>query len=259
MKALVFRLICQAVLCTTFCCLTVGLSFVESAFSEELSEKVSNQLEDVTLGAHDLDITTRSGDVTIAGWVSSEKDRQTILDTIRSMKGVDKVIDALQVDDAKAPKIIYDDRLVVEARIAEVGAAVESYLQGINLKGHYSLQYELTEQGVLIKGELPAGTEKQAMLYQVRRNVSTPVNENITVRAWPSDNDLMHQVRTQLGVKQGLDLHGISISVYNGVVTLSGKRSNHSEADQLVAAVLMVEGVRDVKSEVTFGGSRSDP
>lgn len=254
MKTSVFGFLCRG-LCIVF----IGLSLAGPVYSEELSERVSNRLEEVALGAHDLDISNWKGDVTIAGWVSSEKDRQAILEVVRGMKGVDKVIDSLNVSDTKSPKIILDDKQLVEARIAEVSTAVENYLHGIVLKGPYALQYELTEQGILIKGELPAGIEKQAMLYQVRREVSTPVNENILVRPWPGDVELTQRVRTQLSIKQGLDLKGISFSTLNGVVTLSGKRANHGEADQLAAAALMVEGVRDVKSEVTFDGSREDP
>ena len=244
----------------SFIPLCVGaLCFGSVAYGEDLSDKVSAKLETVTIGAHELDISSRRGVVTLNGWVSSSKDKNTVLSTVRAMDGVEEVVDLLQIDEKIHAQINLDDNKLGEARIAEVSAAVENYLQGLTLRGPHSLRYELSDQGVIINGELPAGVEKQALLYQVKRKVSSPIVDNIVVRAWPSDSDLKQKVRYDLSGKQGIDLQGISFSVVNGVVTISGKRQNHLQADQLAAAVLMVEGVRDVKSEVTFGGSRDDP
>lgn len=254
MTTSVFRLIRRASMLLLLAALPQGL-----ALAEDLSDRVSDRLEEVSLGAHELDISNWRDEVKISGWVSSEQDRQTILKTIKGMDGVDKVTESLQVDDAKAPKIILDDKKIIEARISEVNSAAEQYLRSIVLKGPYSLKYEMTEQGVLIRGELPAGTEKQAMLYHIRREVSTPVNEDISVRPWPTDSELTKRIKTELSSKQGLDLKGITVEVDKGVVTLSGKRPNHWEADRIATAALMVEGVRDIKSNLTFDGSRDDP
>lgn len=238
----------------------VGLmSATWPSFCEELSEKVSHRLEAESLGAHEIDIYTNRSRVTLSGWVSSEKDRKTIVDSVAEVAGVDEVVDELQVDDKNNPRIILDDNKLGEARIAEVNAAVENYLSSSKLKGSYQLDYELTEQGILIKGELPAGAETQALLYHVKRIVSTPVYAQISVRPWPGDKELEQRVRTQLAVKQGIDLRGILIEARNGIVTLSGHRKNHKQADQIASAVLMVEGVRDIKSNLTFEGSRNDP
>lgn len=247
------------IVCRAFYLILLIVSFNLNAIAEELSDSISSRIEKISLGAHEIDISTRIGKVTLSGWVSSHKDKEQIIESVRTLDGVDEVVDSIMVDEKSPPQIILDDKKLGDARISEVNAAAESYLHSLALKGSYSLQYELNELGVLIKGELPAGTEKQALLYHIRRSVSTPVQENILVRPWPSDSDLAKRVQAELNIKQGLDLRGINISVTNGVVMLKGKRANHGEADQLAAAVLMVEGVRDVKSDVTFDGSRDDP
>jgi osmotically-inducible protein OsmY len=242
-----------------FILLSVSIFLVPATYAEDLSEKVSERLADLQLGPHELDISNWRGEVKLSGYVSSKEDKEAILDAVKSLDGVEEISETLSIQAGSAKPVSLDDKKVGEARLAEVSAAAESYLNGIKVKGSHSLKYEINDQGILIKGELPAGVEKQALVYHIKRQVSTPIQESIVVRPWPSDKELEARVRTALGDRQGLDLKGISITAQEGVVTIAGKKANHHEADQLATAVLMVEGVRDVKSVVTFAGSRDDP
>lgn len=229
--------------------LLILIAFLCSAsFAEDLAGKVSSRLEAVELGGHEIDIATDGSDVKLSGWVSSEKDRDAIISAIRSMDGVGKVKDELEINSG----VIMDDRSVLAARVEEVKAAAEKYMLSVKPRGKFNFQFEIDEEGVLIKGSVPPGIEPQALLYNVKREVSTPVREQIYVRPWPSDEELLIRVKSSLKDRQGLNMQGIEISVANGLVTLKGRRATHEEVDQLAAAVLMVEGIREFKSEMVY-------
>jgi len=52
----------------------------------------------------------------------------------------------------------------------------------------------------------------------------------------------------------GLNTSGLEVTTSSGIVTLRGSRPNFREIDRLLSIALMVEGVREVKSEMTING-----
>jgi osmotically-inducible protein OsmY len=222
---------------------------LSQSFAEDLSKIVVKKLEEVKIGPHELDISTVGSDhVSISGWVSTEADRQVVLQVLKNMEGVDNIEDDLEVAD----KMILNDQDAVSGRMDEVKQEVEKYMQQAKPRGRYLFRYELDEEGVLISGSVPPNIEPEALLYSVGRHVSTPVRQQIVVRPWPKDSELLANVNEELAVKLGLNLVGVSFSVSEGIVTLKGSRPTHNEVDQLVAAVLMVEGVREIRSEMVY-------
>jgi len=240
--------------------LVISIQFVfvvGYSFAEDLSDRVSEKLNTLTLDAHSFDISNYHGEVKISGWASSEEDRRAILDTVRQVEGVDKVEESILVKKSSSSHSRKDPE--AEEKLNTAKLASEKYLNSLKLKGAYDLKYEIDNQGLTISGELPSGTNKEALVENLKDQLNIPVSNRILVRPWPTDSELSEKVRYSLGTKDGINLDGVSISVSNGIVTLSGHRSNHHQADQLATAVLMIEGVRGLDSKVTFDGSRNDP
>jgi osmotically-inducible protein OsmY len=46
----------------------------------------------------------------------------------------------------------------------------------------------------------------------------------------------------------------VTVSVRDGVAYLAGDLRNHREVDEILATALMVDGVKDIKSDVTLKG-----
>jgi len=231
--------------------------FAGHSFAEDLSDRVSEKLNTLTLDAHSFDISNYHGEVKISGWASSEEDRRAVLDTVRKVKGVDKIEESILIKKSSSTYSRNDPQ--TEHKLESAKLASEKYLNSLKLKGAYDLKYEIDNQGLTISGELPSGTNKEALVENLKDQLNIPVSNRILVRPWPTDSELSEKVRYSLGTKDGINLDGVSISVSNGIVTLSGHRSNHHQADQLATAVLMIEGVRGLDSKVTFDGSRNDP
>lgn len=229
-------------------CLIVFLILSANCYAEDYSKLVVDRLDGLRLSAHELDITSEGKKVKISGWVSSEEDKQKILQAVDAMQDIREVEDEIDV----SSKFIMDDSQAVSTRLEEVKQAASRYMQRARYKGAYSFSYSLDEEGVLIKGSAPSGTEPEALVYAISREVSTPVRQDIFVRPWPADSVLKERVRAELQDKLGYDLKGVIFLVSDGVVTLRGYKPTHEEIDQLAAAVLMIEGVRDLKSEMTY-------
>jgi len=49
-------------------------------------------------------------------------------------------------------------------------------------------------------------------------------------------------------------MRDLKVSVQNGVATVEGKLSNRRQVDEVLAAALNIDGVRDVRSEITING-----
>ncbi len=237
----------------------LAVSIIQHAVAEDLSDRVADKLDLITIDTHDLKITNWRGDVTLKGTVSSAADKALILQTAKSVEGVDKIIDQVRIDTnlASAGRAMMGNASSDRAVIAK--DQTERYLGNLKLKGSYALEYLPEASSVTIKGELPAGTDKQGLQRFWKSSLDFPVDDQVQVRPWPSDSDLKNRVQTELANKLNLDLTGIRISVNNGIVTLTGHKPNHFEADQLATGVWMVEGVRGLDSRVTFDGSRDDP
>ncbi len=220
------------------------VAFTAESFAEDYSKLVAHELEKLDLGAHELDITSSGSKVVLDGWVSSDEDKLKILNFARSVDGVGDIKDQIDV----AHKITLDDDQAVSSRIQEVKEAVELYMQKSALKGSYVFNYTLDEEGVLIRGSAPPGLKPEILQYSVAREVSTPVRQDIFVRPWPSDSELHQRINDELVKRLGYDLTGVQISVDRGIVTLRGSKPTHEEIDRIATAILMVEGVRDLKN-----------
>jgi osmotically-inducible protein OsmY len=46
----------------------------------------------------------------------------------------------------------------------------------------------------------------------------------------------------------------LQVTVRDGVATVEGKLANHRQVDEVLASILDVEGVTDVRSQITING-----
>ena len=51
-------------------------------------------------------------------------------------------------------------------------------------------------------------------------------------------------------------VRNLEVTAHNGTVTVAGDADNHRDIDKVLSTVLMVEGVKDVRSVMTIKGKR---
>ena len=71
-----------------------------------------------------------------------------------------------------------------------------------------------------------------------------------------SDAELEKSIVIAIEAAEGIRMDTVKVSVQDGVATFSGHVKNHREIDRILADALMVEGVQDIRSNVTVGSRK---
>jgi osmotically-inducible protein OsmY len=147
-----------------------------------------------------------------------------------------------------------------EARPREVQSynrVVDSVLREIRSKvsdAHYNITVTDLGDAVLLQGDVDSERARNEMVAAANVAASKRVRDELRVRPGPSDGQIAERVRGALRQDYPQLADRVQVDVRNGVAYLSGDLRNHREVDELLATTLMVEGVRDINSDLTLGG-----
>ncbi len=197
-------------------------------------------------GPYEIEIDASRGIVTLEGVVASEDSRKRVAAIAQGQGGVDRVINKLEVSTASSGS-------QENSRLAQ---AVKSALMNSAVRSRYSLNVLAQESSVTLRGEV-GSQEDRRLLEETARltpGVTHVINE-LKVQGSPDDAEL--QARVEAALRKNVpDLQiGVTVSVRDGVVTLSGSKDNHREIDHLLSIALMVEGVRDIISNLELNSA----
>lgn len=78
------------------------------------------------------------------------------------------------------------------------------------------------------------------------------------VPARADDNAIKERVLSAIRSDPDANLRGMTLDVRDGVAIFSGHVNRHEEIDNALAQTLMVNGVRNVESNVTISGGRGN-
>jgi osmotically-inducible protein OsmY len=68
------------------------------------------------------------------------------------------------------------------------------------------------------------------------------------------DAELEQSIRRVLSEEYPRLIRDLKVIVRDGVATIEGKLANHRQVDEVLATILDVEGVADVRSDITING-----
>lgn len=197
-------------------------------------------------GAYEIEIDASRGIVTLEGTVSSDEARQWVGEISEQQPGVQEVINKLEVKSAS----------VASEANTQLARRVRDALIRAPVRDKYALRVRADEATVTISGEVKSESDRDTLEKTARLTpgVTEVVNE-LTVKENGNDAELARRVEAAL-MRDVPDLsQGVRVSVNNGVVTLSGEKRSHREIDHLLSIVLMVDGVRDIRSELVLHGA----
>jgi hyperosmotically inducible periplasmic protein len=210
------------------------------ASESRITEEIRANLEKVALGSHEIQIDDDRGLVTLRGFVTSEADVTRVLQAARSVKGVSRVENELEI----RPSAVGRRQSPIAARIRRAFADEPP-------SGDYSVEIDDTGDAIVLRGE--ARTEEQATrLVRAARGAAEgrPVINEISISQGSTDQDLALRVRNTLEKEAQINLSGIEITASDGIVTFSGTRRESRLIDQILSSALMVEGVKSVRSQM---------
>ncbi len=197
-----------------------------------IAERVANAIQERGLGS--VKISSYMGEVTLEGSVSSEEDKLAVEHLALSIEGVKKVKSRIQVNP------------VTRASITECSSP---NLIG-KLSGKATLNLICTADTVEINGSIEYPWDESTIFELVQNsNPGKKVVSRLEVLKRLDDQTIYEEVKKALK-ENGHPLDNITFEVRGRVVYFTGSTDNHRIIDAILATTLMVEGVKEVKSNV---------
>ena len=118
----------------------------------------------------------------------------------------------------------------------------------------YSIKVTDFDDAILLEGEVDSDKTRQEMVRVAHGAAAKPVRDELRIRPALSDSRIAERVRGALQQDYPQLASRVQVEVRNGVAYLSGNLGSHREVDELLSTALMVEGVTDIKSNITLAG-----
>jgi osmotically-inducible protein OsmY len=118
----------------------------------------------------------------------------------------------------------------------------------------YDLRIYNLHEYVLLQGEVDSHGTRERIVAVARGASAKAVRDEMRIRPAPADDQIAASVRSALAAEYPGLAARVTVDVRDGVAYLSGDVSNHREVDELLATTLMIQGVKDVRSDITLQG-----
>ena len=228
--------------------ITVLILMPLSAFSDsqQIRRDFFKRLEkEQDFGGYNLDLEVIAGVVTARGSVSSAVSKARVSEIAASLKGVSRVINEVEV--------------VASAQGATHGISVADLIiertRRELTKESYSLKVALEGNDIVLKGTVDtlSGSQKIVQIAQSVAPGSLVRNQLIVKEEVLTDNELRSRVLKALALDPQIQVNDLTIRAENGVIHIAGSRPEHRSIDRILSTVIMVDGVKDIKSSVVIG------
>ncbi len=219
--------------------LSAFIFFNDQAIVDKIAEELS---KDPSIGAYNVSAYSEYGHVYLRGTVSSERARERVFDIARSIENVREVTNQLTVVPAKAG----NDK---EAKLI-----CGFVLENIKDVGTHKITVECKDGIVYLSGVVANQNVADRIMQRVQ--ITPGVTRVISQFKYPdpvSDDELRSRLAEAFSKESGLALNTVSYSVKDGVAVFNGNVSRHEEIDRILGIALMVDGVKDIKSNVSIG------
>lgn len=224
------------------------LAFAGCAVNDQkIAQDVNTNLGRVAnLGRHSIEVESSQGNVILGGEVGSVDARMAAEDAAWRTDGVVSVRNELKVNGSQGGNRLVD--LVWE----NIGRSAK-------LTDRYQLSISGNGTEVTLNGHT-ASDRDAALIERLARETPgvTAVRNNLSTEYSESNKAVEARVREVLATTN-IPTQNLLIDANNGTVTFRGSLASTREVDQVLANALMVDGVKDVHSELLVRGQRYTP
>lgn len=221
--------------CWAFCAVSFADTF---SVRRDIFEALD---KDPAIGAYEIEIDARFGNVIVFGKVGSEEARIRVEEIARHTKGVRSV----------------ENNLVVSAGLSKSNAASaarlaqtvrEAILAHADL-GTYDLEVSSLDGAITLNGSVANERDRSAVLKAAQGVTGVEsVKDELRLRAAPSDDQITGAVLAALRKEPSIEVEELSITTHQGVVRVEGKQADHRKRDLILSIVINVPGVHDIQS-----------
>ena len=216
----------------------------------EVNENVRDQIAMLQpqIGSHTIEIDNNGrGRIALEGYVESEEARRRVQQAAEKAEGVTSVENRLSVSTKEQPP-----------RDSEVAQLQEAFRREVPY-GRYNIAVNTHPDKVVLHGTVDS-IETKRKIVEVASSVSKrTVQDELAVAPIKTDAEIEGAIRRALTKEYPNLMKGLEVNVKDGVAMVSGTASSHVDVDKVLAAILNIEGVRDINSQVTVRGRKHAP
>lgn len=223
------------------------LSFLLPTYSyainsdQELVNRIEESLNSVPLSAHEFEIASRFGNITLNGYVSSNADKDRVEAFVANIEGVNKLNSKLKVKDTRA-----------SANLAG-GNTHCPIFKTPPLKSKGEVTFLCQGDTITVNGVVGSSEDRIRLKDAIAAsNPDANIVMNAEIAGRPSDEALQATLDQALA-KEGRISENVTYFVEDGIAYFRGSVSHHTEIDAMLATANMIDGLRDVRSDVRVG------
>jgi len=211
----------------------------------EVNENVRDQIAMLqpSLGSHNIEVDNRGrGDIALEGYVETEEQRRRVQIAAEKAEGVKRVENNLRVAQTGEPP-----------RDSEVARLQDAFRKEVP-HGRYNIAVNTHPNKVVLRGTVDS-VETKEKIVQVASSVSKrSIEDELVVTPPKTDAQIEESIRRALNEEYPRIMKGLEVTVKNGNVVIDGTAASRVEVDKVLAAILNIEGVRDIESRVSVNG-----
>ena len=227
-----------------------GVRIAASADWREVNNDVSNQIAMIQppIGPHNIEIDNRGrGEIRLEGYVESEEARRRVQEAAERAHGVSRVDNRLALSITQQPR-----------RNEEIARMEEAFRRDVP-NGRYNVSVFTEPDRVILRGTVDSQATRERIVSSAasvaKRTVSDQmVIQNIRPGTRAPDAEVERAIERVLREEYPRLMKELQVTVRDGVATVEGKLANHRQVDEVLGTILDVEGVTDVRSQVTING-----
>lgn len=217
----------------------------DSPSSRSIRKEISKRIDASNIGAHNFEIEVNHGVVKLDGTVASAADRAVVQRIAADARGVHEVYDNLVVGRPSG----------MNGGEEGVARDVRAAILADPLLVNYNFNIEVDGDVATLRGWVKTEEERRrAEMVALRDPHIRTVHNYLSVPEGMSDEGLVQSVRRELRRNGIENVDDLRISAQNGVVTFGGEFPNHREGDRILSLALMVDGVKDIRSDFKITG-----
>jgi len=227
-----------------------GVRVAASSDWREVNDDISKQIAMLQppIGPHTIEIDNQGrGEILLEGYVESEEARRRVQEAAERAHGVSRVDNHLAI--ARAPQA---------GRSEEIIRMEEAFRRDVP-KGRYNVTVVTDPDRVILRGTVDSQATRERLVNSAASVAKRTVSDQMIIQNVPpgvhvSDSELERTIQRVLREEYPLLIKELHVTVRNGVATIEGKLANHRQVDEVLGTLLDVDGVTDIKSEITING-----
>ncbi len=212
---------------------------------KQVNENVRDQISMLqpSIGSHNIEIDNRGrGDIALDGYVESEEARRRVQQAAEKAEGVKQVENRLRVaQKGEEPQ---------HPEVAELQDALRREIP----HGKYNIAVNIHPNKMVLHGTTDSPETKRRVLEVASSVSKRTIVDEVTARPVMTDSDIQESIQRALTKEYPSLMKGLDVTVKDGVAKVEGNVSRSTDVDKILAAILNIEGVRDVESQVKVRG-----